>query len=168
MYVALDVVSSFSVVESSELPLDRAPGTDRNVCGFPCDVGEETLCGEVGRLSLLSKEFEGRSSDCGGRCCVGDGSAWSSTECGADDVCSSDSRLSGTESDISGSLGLTAEVSMVMVGARVLREVPSEATSCELGSVLSAMMEGGYSAECRGCKGREGCAAWPSDGMRVK
>ena len=55
---------SASVPESTEFPLDLVLGTAKNWCGsaLPFAVGEDTLCGEVGLLSLLSKEFAGRSS----------------------------------------------------------------------------------------------------------
>lgn len=48
--------------DSIEFCLDRNPGTARKSLPPPLDVGDETLCGEVGLLSLLSKEVEARSS----------------------------------------------------------------------------------------------------------
>ncbi len=48
--------------ESTELPLERAYGTERKLLAA-CDspkffVGEDTLCGETGLLLLLSKDCE--------------------------------------------------------------------------------------------------------------
>lgn len=56
---------------STEFPRERVLGTDRKPCGWPVhlDVGDEMLWGEVGRLSLLSKEGVRRSSE-GDGCCV--------------------------------------------------------------------------------------------------
>lgn len=125
--------SAISDVESRELPLDLAPGTARKLCVFPhCDVGDETLCGDVGLLSLLSNEFAARNS-VGGveRCC---GGCDSCDDCDEGSVtfplCNND-RLSGrlpkgTALPISGLLLLTAEVSIVIVGALCLRTGPGE------------------------------------------
>jgi len=85
---------------SNEFPLDREPGTARKLCeSFPhLDVGDDTLCGEVGLLSLLSKEFAARKS-------VGDVV-----------VCDSEGA----------SAFVPAVVSMVIVGARALLVGPGE------------------------------------------
>lgn len=104
-------------------------------------MGEETLCGEVGLLSLLSKEFAARNSECDAFVCVGDTSVWSSWCCD-DDVLSGRSPK-GTGSPIFGLFGLfglTAEVSMVMVGARGRRAIPSEDVSrASVSLLLSAI-----------------------------
>ena len=55
----------FPSSDSIEFCLDLKPGTARNppvALSPPLDVGEDTLCGEVGLLSRLSKEVEARSS----------------------------------------------------------------------------------------------------------
>lgn len=46
-----------------EFCLDLSPGTARNPWDLsPLEVGEEILCGEVGLLSLLSKDPDALSS----------------------------------------------------------------------------------------------------------
>jgi hypothetical protein len=96
----------------------------------PC-CGEDTLCGDVGLLALLSKELALRSScgDCRG--CVGD-ALESTLECVGDRL--SESCPIGTESVMLPCV-LTADVSMVIVGARLR---PSEGV---LGALPSAIVK---------------------------
>jgi len=112
--------SAFSDVESRELPRDLAPGTARKLCEFPhCDAGDETLCGDVGLLSLLSNEFAARSSTGVDRCWDG---------CDSCDGCD--------EGSVTVPL---AEVSIVIVGARCLRPGPGEGVWRPLAPISSAM-----------------------------
>lgn len=107
--------------ESTELPLERACGTERKLF-VGCDsakffVGEDTLCGETGLLPLLSKDWELRtpggedweggetvSTSSPGSCC-----AWELWELLG--MAARGRALSMSTG------GLTADVSMVMVGA---------------------------------------------------
>ena len=134
--------SAISDVESRELPRDLAPGTARKLCGFPhCDAGDETLCGDVGLLSLLSNEPAARSS-------IGVDRCWENCDsCDEGSIMfplCDDDRLSGILSKrsafpISGSLLLTAEVSIVIVGARCLRAGPGEGVWRPSAPISSAM-----------------------------
>lgn len=137
--------SAISDVESRELPRDLAPGTARKLCGFPhCDAGDETLCGDVGLLSLLSNEFAARSSTGVDRCWDGCDSCDGCDEGSVTFPLCDDDRLSGilpkgTAFPISGLLLLTAEVSIVIVGARCLRPGPGEGVWRPSASISSAM-----------------------------
>lgn len=108
---------------SNELVRDRACGTAKKVLLSPHScVGDEMLCGEVGRLWSRSNEPLGRSSvgePCDGcNPVVEDASPWT-------DRPVSDRVSIGTVWPISEDLR-TAEVSIVMVGARGLRPGPGE------------------------------------------
>ena len=115
--MAVEVDSPFSAFESIEFPLECAPGTDKRFPPlFHFAVGEETLCGEIGLLALLSKEPVLRSS----------GDALLSM---LELVLSISPR--GTESPVP--VPPAADVSMVIVGALGRR-------GAESGVLLSAIM----------------------------
>ena len=137
--------SAISDVESRELPRDLAPGTARKLCGFPhCDAGDETLCGDVGLLSLLSNEPAARRSIEVDRCWDGCDSCDDCDEGSVTFALCDDDRLSGIlpkrpAFPISGLLLLTAEVSIVIVGARCLRVGPGEGVWRPSAPISSAM-----------------------------
>lgn len=107
-----------SACESTEFPRERGPGTARKELGSVPHfwVGEEMLWGEVGLSPLLSKEVVATRGSVGDDFELGDVSSVLEAP--------SDILFRGTAL-LPISL-LTAEVSMVMVGARWRRRGPGE------------------------------------------
>jgi hypothetical protein len=107
---------------STEFPRERPLGTAKKLSGFGLHLdGEETLCGDMGLLSLLSNDCVERNSP--GVPSLGTNKG---SEVGFSDASVLDSveGISGGETTDDGwfprpsSAVLTAEVSIVIVGAR--------------------------------------------------
>ena len=120
--------------------------------------------GLLSPLLRLSNELAGRSSVVGCFEVSGETSPLLSLCCDEGERLSLRSP-SGTESPIVGSFGLTAEVSMVMVGALCRRAGPGEGVfraSTSLSAMGEALQQTG--AACWGCTGG-GRLCSPSDGL---